>query len=80
MWGEEDMTQRHPLLNAILGGLTLFFAINLANAGEWFSVVASAARAAVKVQDAGMDIAPDPRGISGLGDEARIGPSRRIGY
>jgi len=61
------MKQKHLMLNTILGGLTLLFAANLANAGEGFSVGASAARAAVKVQDAGMDIDGDASGLRVFG-------------
>lgn len=42
-------------------------AVNLANAGEGFSVGASATRAAVKVQDAGIDIDGDASGLRVFG-------------
>ncbi len=56
------MKQRNLMLNAILGGLTLLFAANLANAGEGFSIGASATRASVDVQDVGVDIDGDANG------------------
>lgn len=56
------MKQRNLMLNAILGGLTLLFAANLANAGEGFSIGASAARAAVDVNDGGVDVNGDANG------------------
>jgi hypothetical protein len=31
-------------------------------------------------KEAGTDLGPVPRGTSGLGDEAKIGAARRIGY
>ena len=56
------MKQRNIMLNATLGGLTLLFAANLANAGEGFSIGASAARAAVDVNDVGVDVNGDASG------------------
>ncbi len=56
------MKQQPLMINTILGGLTLFFAANLAIAGEGFSIGASATRASVDVQDVGIDIDGDASG------------------
>ncbi len=56
------MKQQQLMRNTILGGLTLLFAANLANAGEGFSIGASATRASVDVQDVGIDIDGDASG------------------
>ncbi len=51
----------------ILGVLTLLFAANLAFAGEGFSVGASAARAAIEVNDVGLDVDGDASGFRVFG-------------
>ncbi len=56
------MKQQQLMRYTILGGLTLLFAANLANAGEGFSIGASATRASVDVQDVGIDIDGDASG------------------
>ncbi len=56
------MKQKYLMLNAILGALTLLFAVNLANAGEGFSVGASVARASVEAEGLGQTIDGDADG------------------
>lgn len=61
--GEEIfMKPKYLLLNAIVGGLTLLFVANPANAGEGFSIGVSAARATVDVKDVGVDVHGDANG------------------
>lgn len=55
------------MLNAVLGGLTLLFAASLANAGDGFSIGASAVRASVDVQDVGIDVDGDATGYRVFG-------------
>jgi len=59
---EQEMKQKHLILNALLGALTLLFAANLANAGEGFSVGASVARASVEAEGLGQTIDGDADG------------------
>ncbi len=61
------MTQRHLMLNAILGSLALLVAVSSANA-EGFSVGASAVRAAVKIDEAGTAIDGDSTGYRVFGE------------
>lgn len=56
------MNQQHLMLNAMLAGLTLLFAVNLANAGEGFSIGASMARASVEAQGLGQTVDGDADG------------------
>ena len=56
------MKQQQLTRYTMLGGVTLLFAANLANAGEGFSIGASATRASVDVQDVGIDIDGDASG------------------
>ncbi len=61
------MKRQHLMSNALLGGFTLLFAANLAFAGEGFSVGASAARAAIEVNDVGLDVDGDASGFRVFG-------------
>ena len=62
-YGEkQEMNRKHLMLSTILGGFTLLIAANPANAGEGFSIGASAARAAVDVTDVGIDVEGDASG------------------
>ena len=56
------MNQQQRRRVTVLGGRTLFFAADLAIAGEGFSIGASATRASVDVQDVGIDIDGDASG------------------
>jgi OOP family OmpA-OmpF porin len=60
---------KHQILvpNAIVAGLTLFFLANPANAGEGFSIGASAARADVDVRGAGIDVKGESNGLRVFG-------------
>ena len=59
---DQEMKQRNLILNAVLWGLTLLIAASPASAGEGFSIGASAARAAVDVNDVGVDVSGDASG------------------
>ena len=56
------MKRKNLMLSTILGGFTLLIAAIPANAGEGFSIGASAARAAVDVNDVGLDVDGDASG------------------
>ena len=56
------MKKYNLMLNAMLGGLTVLFAANLANADEGFSIGASLARASVEAQGLGQTVDGDADG------------------
>ena len=62
-YGEKhEMKRKNLKLSTILGGFTLLIAAIPANAGEGFSIGASAARAAIDVNEVGIDVEGDASG------------------